>query len=62
MDTGILIGTMLMFLIGRSNKKDSRLFLESSFTYVNDNSINGCVDMPDQYKLTISSILRKTPN
>ena len=46
----------------RSIKKDSRLFLESSFTYVNDNSFNRCVDMPDQYKLTISNILRKTPN
>ena len=46
-------------VLGRSNENDSRLFLESSFTYVNDNHINGCVDMPNQYKLAISSILRK---
>ena len=46
----------------RSSKKDSRLLLESSFTYVNVNSINRCVDMPNQYKLTISNIMRKTPN
>ena len=37
-------------VLGRSSKKDSRLFLESSFTYVNVNSINRCVDMPDQYR------------
>ena len=60
-DTRILIGTMLKFLDVRI-KKDSRLFLESSFTYGNDNSINRCVDMLDQYKITINSILRKIPN
>ena len=49
-------------VLGRSSKKDSRLFLESSFTYVNVNSINRCDDMPDQYKPTISNILSKTPN
>ena len=47
-------------VLGRSSKKDSRLFLESSFTYVNVNSINRCVDMPDQYKLTISNILKNS--
>ena len=48
-------------VLGRSNKKNYRLFLES-FTYVNGNSINRCVDMPDKYKITTSNILRKTPN
>ena len=32
-------------VLRRSSKKDSRLFLESSFTYVNVNSINRCADV-----------------
>ena len=42
---------------GHSNRKHSRLFLETCFTLANENSINRHIDIPEVYRTAINNIL-----
>ena len=42
---------------GHSNRKHSRLFLETCFTLANENSINRHIDIPEVYRAAINNII-----
>ena len=42
---------------GHSNRKHSRLFLETCFTLANENSINRHIDIPEVYRAAINDII-----
>ena len=42
---------------GHSNRKHSRLFLETCFTLANENNINRHIDIPEVYRAAINNII-----